>query len=221
MNVPKIWVPFSVLNSPSHSAGARLVSILLDIRPVGLAPGTGLGKQSGLDPKTIALARARLAEVPLPHCFSRHRASCAAMPITLLTAAQLSAGARLLYGQLQGLPGFAEASGSSTYANLALLTGSTAVTLRRAAAELARTGWLTITQKTRKSPIHFTLCDPVETRWKARVSSMKRKYWSAQYKGETLLREILDVLVAGGTIGPGCFDVICPIFGTEQVPETT
>ncbi|HWI50676.1 MAG TPA: hypothetical protein VNT01_00870, partial [Symbiobacteriaceae bacterium] len=41
------------------------------------------------------------------------------------------------------------------------------------------------------------LCNPVEARWRARISSIKRRVWgNKKHKGETLLREFLNALVA-------------------------
>jgi hypothetical protein len=155
-----------------------------------------LRKLSGLDFKTIATARARLVQAPLASCYARPHRSCAAIPWLLLTNADMSAGARLLYGQLQGVPNFEHQSGSFTYAALSHLTGSSDDALRRAVAELVATGWLTITRANRKSPICFTLRNPVSTQLRARISSIRRKLKSAQHRGEALLCEFLTLLVA-------------------------
>lgn len=204
MEVPNVsaqtlWVPIKVLNSRAHSASTRLVWLLLGLRPSG-APSSltdiRLRTLSGLDRKTIVAARTMLARVPLAPCYGRPHPSCAAMPAALLTTAEISPCARLLYGQLQGVPNFANQVGSFTYGTFSRLTGTSVDPLKRAVAELTAAGWLTSTQANRKSPLSFTLRNPVSARLRARISAIRRKVRKAQHRGETLLHEFLDVLVA-------------------------
>lgn len=199
MNAQTLWVPFSVLNCTTHSANARLIWMLLGRRPAGdPSPLTEirLRQLSGLDARTIAAARARLVQAPLEPCHARPRSSCASIPAALLTNAELSAGARLLYGQLQSVPHFENPGGSVTYAALAQLTGSSNDALRRAAADLVAAGWLAIAQANRKRPLAFVLHNPVSTRLRARISTIRRRWRKAKHRGELLLREFLNVLVA-------------------------
>jgi hypothetical protein len=198
VNAQTLWVPFSVLNAPNHSANTRLVRLLLGRQLPGNSstlPDMHLRNWSGLNRKTIALARARLVQAPLGPCYATPHPSCAAIPAALLTNPEFSAGARLLYGQLQGLPNFESQSGNFTYATLSHLTGSSDDVLRRAATELVGAGWLTITQTNRKSPLCFTLRNPVSTQLKARISAIRRRVRAAQHRGETLLREFLNAVV--------------------------
>lgn len=199
MEIQTLWVPFSVLNESSHSASALLLWLLLDRQRSGdpsALTNTRLGKLSGLDPETVAAARARLTQAPLASCYARPQRSCAAIPWLLLTSAGISAGARLLYGRLQGVSHFEHQGGSFTYAALSRLTGSSDGALRRAVAELVATGWLSITQANRKSPLIFTLRNPVSAQLRARISSIKRKVRSARPRGEALLREFLTLMIA-------------------------
>lgn len=199
MKAETLWVPFSVLNAWSYSANTRLVWLLLDGQPRGNSPALTairLGKLSGLDPETIARARARLVQAPLAPCYARPQPSCAAIPAPLLTDENISAGARLLYGQLQAIPGFAHPAGSFTYAALSHLTGSSDEALRRAVAELVAKDWLAITQANRKSPVCFTLRDPVAAGLRARISAIRRKVRGAQHRGQALLCEFLNATVA-------------------------
>lgn len=194
-----MWVPFSVLNAPNHNANTRLVWLLLCLRPDRTSSPVSLKRLyelSGLGPQAVAHARARLAQAPLGSCGARPQRSCAAIPEALLTASDISPAARLLFGQLQSVPDFERHSGSFTYAQLSHLTGSSDDALRRAVAELANAGWLTVTQTNRKSPVTFTLRDPVSTRQRARLSAIRRKIKSAPNKGEALLREFLNTMVA-------------------------
>ena len=199
MNAQTLWVPIKVLNSTTLSASTRLIWLLLGL-PSSAAPSSladiRLRKLSGLDRKTIAAARDTLAQAPLAPCYGRPHPSCAAIPVALLTTAEISAGARLLYGQLQGVPDFDNQVGSFTYGTLSRLTGTSVAPLKRAVAELVAAGWLTIAQANRKSPLSFTLRDPVSTRLRARISVIRRKVRRAQHRGETLLREFLNLLVA-------------------------
>lgn len=197
MNPRILWVPFSALNAPSYSVNTKLISMLL--RSAGSSSSLTdqrLRQLSGLDLKTIARARARLSQEPLPSCCARPNRSCAAIPEALLTSTNLSAGARLLYGQLQSVPDFENPSGSFTYASLCRLTGRSDDTLRRAVAELVTTGWLAITQANRKSPLRFTLRNPVSVRLRARIARIRRRVRGAQHRGEALLREFLNTRIA-------------------------
>ena len=199
VNAQTLWVPLKALNGTTHSASTRLIWLLLGLRSSG-APSSltniRLRRLSGLDRKTIAAAHATLAQAPLAPCYGRPHPSCAAIPVALLTTAEISASARLLYGQLQGVPNFDNQVGSFTYSTLSRLTGTSVAPLRRAVAELVAAGWLMITQANRKSPLSFTLCHPVSTRLRARISAIRRKVRKAPYRGETLLREFLNLLVA-------------------------
>ena len=195
MNAPTLWVPFSVLNATTHSLSTRLVWLLLGCQPSG-DPPSRLRKYSGLAPETIAAARARLMDAPLAPCSVRPQRSCAEIPVALLANGALSAGARLLYGQFQGVPHFENRGGSFTYAALSRLTGSSDEALRRASTELVAAGWLTIAQANRKSPLHFTLRNPVSAQLRARISSIRRTVRKgAQPRGEALLREFLTLLI--------------------------
>ncbi len=193
MSNQTLWVPMEVLNSTAHSAATRLIWLLTNHWSL---TDSDLRKLSGLDRKTIATARATLLQTPLGACYGKPHPSCAAIPAALLTNPEISAGARLLYGQLQGAPSFGNQSGSFTYATLSRLTGTSADPLKRTVAELVATGWLSITQTNRKSPLRFTLLNPVSPRLRARVSAIRRKVRKAQHRGETLLREFLNVLIA-------------------------
>jgi hypothetical protein len=189
-----LWVPMNVLNSTAtHSASTRLVWLLLALE--SSLTDIRLRKVSGLDRKTVAAARATLAKAPLAPCYGRPHPACAAIPAGLLTTAEIPAGARLLYGQLQGDPTFANQKGSFTYGSLSRLTGTSVDALKRAVAELVAAGWLTTTQANHKSPLSFTLRDPLSPRLKARISAIRRKVRQAQHRGEVLLREFLNLLI--------------------------
>ncbi|HYF78506.1 MAG TPA: helix-turn-helix domain-containing protein [Symbiobacteriaceae bacterium] len=199
LNTQTLWVPLEGLNSTTHSAGTRLIWMLLGLGSSGASSSltdARLRRLSGLDRKTVATARAALARAPHAPCYRKPHPSCAAIPVALLTTAEISAGARLLYGQLQGVPNFDDQVGSFTYGTLSRLTGTSVDSLKRAVAELVATGWLTITQANRKSPLSFTLRNPVSVRLRARISAIRRKVRKAEHRGETLLREFLNVLIA-------------------------
>ncbi len=196
LNTQTLWVPLKVLNSTTHTISTRLIWLLLGLRSSGGLTDSRLRKLSGLDRKTIAAARATLAQAPLAPCFRRPHPSCAAIPMALLTAAEISACARLLYGQLQGIPDFGNQVGSFSYSTLSRLTGTSVDPLKRAVAELVAAGWLTITQASRKTSLSFTLRNPVSTRLRARIAVIRRTVRKAQHRGEALLREFLNLLVA-------------------------
>lgn len=184
MHAETLYVPHSVLTAKNHHSNTRLVWMLLCSQPPAAVTAERLAEQSGLDIRTIALARTALIRAPLAPCHLKSDPSCAALPVALLTAAYLSGSAKLLYGQLQAVPDFAKQSSSTTYAALSDLTGSSTAALRRAAAELVAAGWLSITQKNRKHPHCFTLRDPVGRQMRARISALRRKVKGAKHRGE-------------------------------------
>lgn len=198
MNPQTLWVPFSSLNAPTHSAGTRLVWLLLALlQREKVSPPTDrrLSELSGLTVKWVVQARASLDQAPLGRCYARPYPSCAAIPAALLTETNISAGARLLYGQLQSVRGFTDSTCTSTFAALAQLTGASDEALRRAAAELTEAGWLTALQPNRKQPIQFTLYNPAVLRTGARIRTVRRKTKRALYRGEALLREYLTAMI--------------------------
>ncbi|HWI63518.1 MAG TPA: hypothetical protein VNT75_16900, partial [Symbiobacteriaceae bacterium] len=181
--------PFSVLNARECSASTRVTWIASFVTDPRLHGRTGLHRT------TVAGTRARLADASLAVCYTEACPGCAAMPGELLTGGALTAGARLLYGQLQGVPGFSRGSGTFTFASLATLTGCSPEALRRAAAELVAARWLNVTQEHRKRPLQFTLQNPISTLVRARVSSIRRRVKATNPRGEALLREFLNAML--------------------------
>lgn len=195
-----VWVPFSVLNDRDHNPNTRLIWVLICYHAAESLPTTPtdehLHQLSGLDRRTIALARARLAASRLVPCFLRPHPASASIPARLLTDTGISTRARLLYGQLQRVPDFRNDGGSYTYKVLSGLTGTSDDALRRAVAELVASGWLSVSQSSRKSPVSFRLRNTVTPRLWARIARIRRKVKGGQFRGETLLREFLNVIIA-------------------------
>lgn len=193
-----IWVPFSVLNDPTHSGNTKLIWLLLSLSSgaPSAAMDSTLREWSGLGFRTIATVPVKLARTPRASCYAKPQRLCAAVPRLLLTNPDISAIARLLYGQLQSVPDFEHQSGSFTYEALSHLTRTSDDALRGAVTELVAHGWLTITQANRKRPLCFTLRNPASAQLRARISSVRRRVKGAQHRGETLLCEFLNALVA-------------------------
>ena len=113
------------------------------------------------------------------------------MPADLLVDHRVGAQARILHGALRLTPGFLSPKGQFTYADLSHLTGASINTVKRAVLELRHTGWLTTDQVNQQAPITFALTHPGE-RHAARA---ERKINEAEYKGEAIMREYLNLLV--------------------------
>lgn len=113
------------------------------------------------------------------------------MPMDLLLDPNISVHARLLYGHLQLTPEFSHPEGCCTYAELRQRTGLALNTIKQAMAKLEATGWLYRTQTTQKAPVMFTLTNPGGEE----LAEIKQRIDGAQYKGETIMKEILNQLV--------------------------
>lgn len=114
------------------------------------------------------------------------------MPADLLEDHRVGAQAKILHGVLRLTPGFLSARGQFTYAELSQLTGGAINTVKRAILELKHTGWLVTDQPNQQAPIRFELLHPGD-RHAARA---ERKINLAEYKGEAIMREYLNLLVA-------------------------
>jgi hypothetical protein len=192
------WAPAPLLLHPDLFATAKLVWLICLLHPdldLTRHPGA-VANRAGLTTPTVLTARARLAQAGwAPEASGRrHRQGGpgAHLPARLLNDRDLSASARILYGQLQLLPaGVTEV----TYATLAQTIGQTAFTARRGTKELTAAGWVSIKQPHRCAPIHFTLTDPDAHRQEADVLMVRQRLEEHEFRGEALMREFLSVLV--------------------------
>lgn len=214
----EVLAPIGLLTSRKLTASAKLLWLVLSWearskvqapRPLSLnrlASRTGLGRstvhraltylrKSGLLPTTTshsmakAAALVRGAQQPPPH------QRPVAFPVDLLCDRSLSAQARIMYGILQASFLTGPTEGECTYARLRSFTTLHVRTLKRAIFELSRSGWISTSQKNKRTPIRFLLRNPVSERWEAELALVQRRIARAEHKGEALMREYLTKLV--------------------------
>lgn len=189
-------MPLALVLDRNLNASAKLVWLVLAVHATGAGEvdAASVTAWSGLDRRTVRSALDRLAAGgwrtdPTPGPAS------ARFPAALVADGGLSAQARILYGQLQAIPQQPEQARSFTYATLSQLTGAGPNTLKLAAAHLVRAGWLTLAQANRRSPIRFTLLNPVAGQAGDNLARARRRLARAGFKGEALMREYLSLLV--------------------------
>lgn len=177
MNTAPIRVPASLLLDPSLPAPAKLIAVALCQGP---ASPTTLQERTGLSRPTIRKALA------LQPASAPPEGRMVSIPPHLLADRRLGARAKLLYGLLQLLPG-----GQTSYAGLAELAQVSLNTVKKAADELAQTGWLQVSQRNQLSPLSFSLTDPGESE----VILARQRIEEAPFRGEALMREYLSLLI--------------------------
>lgn len=168
--------------------------------PVAAAPRPGrLQALSGLARHTVLRGLRQLQAAgwltPAPHQPPTPRQGEACLPGDLLHDGRVSVQAKLLYASLQRTPGFSASAGQCTYAQLSHLTGLGPNTVKRAVRALQETGWLTISQRNKFSPIHFVLRNPAAERRAEATAQVQRRLNRAPYLGEALMREYLTLIV--------------------------
>lgn len=118
----------------------------------------------------------------------------AILPAALL-ADRVSVKEKLLYGVLQFTPRFEHPHGQVSHSGLGLLWGEHPATVRKAMSGLANGGWVAVSQRNQRSPICFTLRDPVQERQKREVANAGQRLKEADYLGEEIMREYLSLIV--------------------------
>lgn len=206
MELRTLLAPLALLTDGELGASAKIVSLVhrLDKKnppPRPLAP-TRLTERTGLARKTVAAALAELARSrwspvrDMSEALDRGRKRSGEtlmvkMPAALLTDRAIGAQARVLYGVLQGIPGFDYPSGECTYADLAAFAQLDARTVRRGMRQLVESGWAEITQANRRALVHYTLRDPIASGSEREVAEIRRRVEKARFLGETLMRASL------------------------------
>lgn len=118
------------------------------------------------------------------------------IPMRLLSEKRLNSAAKVLYGILIALArGNRRLAGRFTHLDLSRITGWSPKTVRRSVRSLAQRGWLSVKQKNRLAPIHFTIQDPAEAAVEFELDRVKRRLNKAAFRGEALMREYLSLLI--------------------------
>lgn len=221
MKVTAVRVPIALLTDPSLTASAKVVWMVFRLNTpltVGERPfAARIATRLGLSKETVRKALIQLSRSqwnPLIVASStgptRAKAAPAAkrradpsvakdlmarVPAELLLDESLSAEARVMYGLIQGVPGFRHPSGETTYAEVARLAGKDTRTVRRAIRDLVSAGWLEFTQANQLAPIRFRLRNPVAEERAQELEWVKRRIERAPFLGEALMREYLSLIV--------------------------
>lgn len=197
-----VKVPAPMLLDRRLPASAKLLWMLLRVdAPVDQGPVSSgeLQARSGFARHTVLRGLARLKSAgwlsapPLGRGTAPN--TTVLMPYDLLRENRVPAQAKLLYGGLQLTSKFQGAAGRFTYSELSDLIGLSHKPVRAAIRELQALGWLQISQGNRRSPILFTLRNPVAALREADVVEAKRRLEEASFLGEALMREYLSLLV--------------------------
>jgi hypothetical protein len=213
-----VWAPADLVLDGNLGVSAKLVWLVMGQEaPEKAVP---LHVRAGIDRRTVQKALARLAAtgwikppgatsvvtaavtpsvIPTPVFVRSTTAKRPSVqfsvqyPTALLADSRLSPQARVLYGQLQALGSSRTRSGAFTYPTLSRILGTGPTALREAAAELVKAGWLVLVQESRKTPIQFTLGNPV---WADDpVALVRARLKRGGHRGETIMREFLSLLV--------------------------
>lgn len=210
MKTLAVKVPGSLLLTRELAKSAKLLWMILQFHAVsGTTPVSQrrLAARYHLARNTIASALNRLRQagwlarqepagwVPLVSGEATRSYPTVTIPVELLRDGRVGMQAKVLYGSLQLTPGYGNSTGRCSYRELSRLTGVSLPTVRRAVRELVATGWLEVRQKNQLSPLHFTLANPEGQRWEREINAVKRRLDRAPYRGETVMREYLSLLV--------------------------
>ncbi len=183
-----LHVPISLLLDPDQNASTKLIWMALRLRP-GASPADLLA-QTGLSRHTVRTGTIQAKAYTCTPGGPKTR-----VPARLMAEPEVGPQAKVLYGILQGTPGFREPSGEFTYATLCSLTGLGRNTLRKAMAELAKTGWIQTAQASQFKPIRFTLGTPEQWSCQAEVAAARRRLRRGRFGGEAIMQEHLSLLI--------------------------
>lgn len=114
----------------------------------------------------------------------------------LITDKTLPPMARVVYCVLLGLRRLKRFDILSSYAGIASVLRLQPRTVRRAILQLVGAGWLAVSQKNQRAPLHFSFPDPKETQRRSAIRRIKQRLEKAKYHGEALTLLWCDTLVA-------------------------
>ncbi len=202
MEETAVYAPVSLLLNPDLTPSAKVLWMAL--RHNGSVGVTQLAACSGLTRPTVRTGLAQLFAAGWctagelgPACMLNPAPSAARVlvPDGLLADTRVGAQAKVLYGALQGTPGFRKGAGQFTCPGLCQWMQSNPKTVRRAVRELVNARWLRVRQESRKAPVQFTLGHPEANSPVSQVEIVRRRLKRAPYGGEAIMREYLSILV--------------------------
>lgn len=188
MKSREIAVPVPLLLDPDLTASAKVLWIARQVDPA--AGEARLKAQTGLSRQTLQRGLGQVS--------ARQRypgAPRVRVPRSVLADPEMGAPAKVLYGLLQTVQPDRGRQGEFTYATLSSLTQLARNTLKRAIGELLAAGWIEVSQANRLSPIQFRLLNPLLVGGIAGLKSVERRLRRNNYRGETLMKEYLSLLI--------------------------
>lgn len=207
MTFPVVRVPVSLLVDAEIPLSAKLIWMAARLQGPGPLSPARMEAASGLSRPTVRKglllldaagwnADAPPEPEPEPSGAARRTPDAiVTVPGDLLADRRVGIPGRVLYGLLQAAPGYRNRAGEFSYEWLAGLAQASPNSVRRAVRELARAGWLQISQVNKFSPVRFSLRHPGVDRGEAEVDRARRRLEEAPFLGEALMREYLTLLV--------------------------
>lgn len=184
MDSRTIVMPSALLLDPGRSVSAKVVWLTSCLEGDAAAHP----ELPRLSYKTVRRAKGELAG----RDWGGISGSSVTIPADLVTDRRVNHRAKLMYGVLQ----LTLVSGQFSYRQLSSLSGYTVNTAKAAIDSLVRHGWLDVQHPAnRLHPVTFRLRNPVAQRQAAEVEAARLRIEEERPRGETIMREILDVLV--------------------------
>ncbi len=184
MDTAQVRAPVSLLLDRELPASAKVIWLMgqLHQRTGEIQAATGLSRM------TIIRGREQLSSR------SWSDTPAVVLPQDFLEDSGVIPSGKVLYGILQLTPNYRPPTGLFTYERLSTLAGVCHHTLKRAVKNLADTGWLLVSQKSRVSPIIFTLTTPEDESQREEAHRAKRRIRRAKNTGERIMQEYLTLL---------------------------
>jgi DNA-binding MarR family transcriptional regulator len=206
LDIEEVRVPISLLLTSQLRATDKVVWLALTLdaelgERARLSP-TRLAARTGLSRPTVRKATTRLTTegwYNLPTGVNQAPAKelsgpRVVMPTELIIATEVSAQAKVVYGALQATLDYRNLQGVFTYASVARMMSLDAKTVKRAARQLAKLGWLEMQQEHKQAPICFSLCNPVARRYMDELLAAQQRLDEAEFFGQALMQEYLSAI---------------------------
>ncbi|MGI6609670.1 MAG: hypothetical protein ACOX4G_04065 [Limnochordia bacterium] len=207
--VDEVNVPLSLLLTRELKASEKIVWMALtmddQLEESFLFSPSRLGRRTGMSRPTVRRATAKLttegwfapparrgpsqapAQKPSPDRVS--------VPVELVMATEIHAQAKLVYALLLSKPTDPPRKRQFTYAELAGRMSLSPQTVKHAARQLAKHGWLEMEQAHKRAPIRFSLHNPVDKRNVKEILDVQDELHRATHLGEALMQAIFLALV--------------------------
>lgn len=206
--IPKEYVPLGLLATHQLSTTAKIIWIVLyqdaPMAPERLFSPIRLSKRTGLTQKVIQHSLERIqasrwgAIIRDPNDWCEqtwNEMPKVYMPERLVTNRMIHLEARVLFGILQGTPGFRHNKGCFTYAGLGNLMRHEPEVVATYIRQLKSAGWLELTRPIYGRKIYFTIRDPTYTAHQHILRRVQRRVRRAPLRNALLMQEYLSLIV--------------------------